>query len=146
MTKSWKNRERFKPQTALLAKQSILVIEDNDDARGLFKLILEQGGFEVFTAPNGMEALRLLSQLSHPDLILLDMHLGDMTGAELLILLEEKEPDIVKMVPVVFMTGMGVTPISKAVGFIRKPVGVDKLIEAAHHFIETGTGSPENHH
>lgn len=131
----------FKLERMVSLKQSILVIEDNADLLYLYEFILEQGGFDVFTAQSGSEAIATLSQIDQPDLILLDMQLGDMLGTELLTLLEEKRPEIIEKVPVVFLTGSDMIPISKAVGIIRKPVDSDKLLEITHRFIKIGTGS-----
>lgn len=131
----------FKLERMVSLKQSILLIEDNADVLYLYEFILKQGGFDVFTAQSGSEAIATLSQIDQPDLILLDMQLGDMLGTELLTLLEEKRPEIIEKVPVVFLTGSDMIPISKAVGIIRKPVDSDKLLEITHRFIKIGTGS-----
>ena len=66
------------------------------------------------------------------------MQMQDMTGTEFLIRLEEMRPEILKEVPVVFLTGMDEIPKSKAVGFIRKPVDMDEFLKAVHSFIEMG--------
>jgi FixJ family two-component response regulator len=51
-------------------------------------------------------------------------------------LLEKERPEIIENVPVVFVTGMGEVPESKAVGFIRKPTDMDKFLKAVHSFIK----------
>ena len=56
--------------------------------------------------------------------------------------LEEKRPEIIENVPVVFVTGMDKVPASKAVGFIKKPFNNDKFLEAIQGFIERGICRP----
>lgn len=119
-------------------KPSILVIDDSLDTLDLQRILLCGEGFEVFTAQSGTAALELLTKIDQPNLILLDMQMEDMTGTEFLIMLEAKLSEIIKNVPVVFMTGMEAVPESKAIGFIRKPADMDKFIIAVRQFIEMG--------
>ena len=122
-------------------KKTILVVEDNAELLDLNRIILELDNYEVFTARSGSEALSALSQIETPDLILLDMQMEDMSGSEFLLKLEETRPEIVENVPVIFVTGMDVVPASKATGFIRKPIDIDKFLEAVRRFIKMGVGT-----
>ncbi len=64
-----------------MAKESILVVEDEDDIRELLRYNLEKEGYQVFPAATGEEALQALrSRL--PDLILLDLMLPGIDGLE----------------------------------------------------------------
>ena len=118
-----------------LSEKTVLVIDDNSDCVETYKLILEFEGFKVLTALGGEEALTILSQVSDPDLILLDLRMEGMSGLEFLTALEERSPETVKNVPVVFLSGMNEIPPSKAVGFIQKPITLDKFISSVTHFI-----------
>ena len=124
----------------------VLIVDDNADLLNLNRTILEMDGFKVFTALGGEEALALLAEISQPDLILLDVRMEDMSGPDFLAVLEERRPEIIENVPVVFLTGMDEVPPSKAVGFIRKPIELDKFVVAVHQFIEKGTGRPTCKH
>lgn len=127
--------------------KSVFVIDDNADLLFLATTILKIDGYEISTAQSGKEALEILTEITKPDLILLDMQMEDMTGSDLLMLLEEKLPDLIKVVPVVFLTGMDQVPKSKAVGFIRKPINdVDKFLKDISRFIEVGTGHSRYEH
>ena len=58
----------------LMAKETILVVEDEEDIRALLKYNLEKEGYQVSGAATGEEALQAVR--SHrPDLILLDLML-----------------------------------------------------------------------
>ncbi len=127
------------------SKQSILVVDDSIDTLTLQRIVLELEGYEVFTAESGAEALEILSEIDRPNLILLDMQMGDMNGIEFITMLEEKRPEIIKNVPIVFLTGMDVVPKSKAIGFIRKPADKDKFLGEVHRYIEMGYHEPYKH-
>lgn len=123
-------------------RKSVLVIDDCADLLTLMRTILEIDDYEISTAQSGKEAFKLLSQIEKPDLIFLDMNMEGMSGPEFLSMLEERMPDLIKEVPVVFLTGMEQVPKSKAVGFIRKPFAdIDTFLKATRRFIELGTGS-----
>jgi CheY-like chemotaxis protein len=59
--------------------KTILVVEDYDDARRLYKQMLEDLGFSVIEARDGYEALEKFNQ-ELPNLILMDMALPGMDG------------------------------------------------------------------
>jgi len=126
-------------------KHSILVIDDCTDALALQRLVLEMEGFEVFTGQSGTEALEILTQINPPDLILLDMHMEDMNGSEFLVLLEEKIPQIIENVPIVFLTASNEIPSGKAAGFIRKATDLKIFLKAVHGFIGQGPQTPSKH-
>ena len=62
---------------------TILLADDNGPNRELTSVILERAGFEVVEAKDGADTLRQL-QSSAPDALLLDLHLPDMDGFEVL--------------------------------------------------------------
>ncbi len=127
---------------ALTNRKTVLIVDDSTDQLELNKHILELADYEVFTAMSGTEALVVLDEIARPDLILLDMRMEDMSGPEFLLALEEKRPEIIENVPVVFLTALDQVPISKAVGFIKKPFDLDRFLESVHGFIELGIGRP----
>lgn len=57
----------------------ILVVEDDPHARRLMQTVLEQHGYSVFTAKDGLDALELLDQ-KHVDLVVLDVMMPRMDG------------------------------------------------------------------
>ena len=64
-------------------KKKILVVDDEEGLRLLYKEVLEAEGYEVLTAQNGREALQQLDQ-EKPDLIILDIVMPVMDGLETL--------------------------------------------------------------
>lgn len=79
----------------------ILVVDDDDNLRELLPIILSQEGRVVDTAPNGIEAMALLSQNQY-DLILSDLRMPGLDGPSLYEFLRTITPTIPR---VIFMTG-----------------------------------------
>jgi PAS domain S-box-containing protein len=61
--------------------RSVLLVEDNDDARQMLQAALALGGHEVRAAPDGESALALAAE-SSPDVALIDLGLPDISGYE----------------------------------------------------------------
>jgi len=64
-----------------MAGKTVLVVDDDVKTVELVKLYLERDGYQVLTAYDGIEALRLARE-SRPDLIVLDLMLPDIDGLE----------------------------------------------------------------
>jgi CheY-like chemotaxis protein len=60
---------------------TVLVVEDDDDSRYVMRLELEQLGYLVSEADNGMKAVDIALR-EHPDIILMDLTLPEMDGLE----------------------------------------------------------------
>ncbi len=60
---------------------TILIVDDNEAHRYALARSLGAAGFAITPARNGNEALALAAQ-EHPDLVLLDIHLPDVSGFE----------------------------------------------------------------
>ena len=119
--------------------RSILIVDDEENIRKYLAMDLEQDGYEVHTAEYGREGLELLLQV-HIDVVLLDLHLEDINGID--ILREIKQMDI--QVVVIIITAFG--DIRSAVeamklsafDYITKPFDADDIkivIEKAFKFI-----------
>ncbi len=86
-----------------MPKTCILVIEDDDDARTMYSIMLRSWGHEVLEATTGEEALRIAQQRK-PDLILLDIMMPDMDGYEVCVQLRA-DPHF-QTVPIIFFTAL----------------------------------------
>jgi two-component system CheB/CheR fusion protein len=62
--------------------KSVVLVEDQADARRMMQLLLESEGVQVFTAANGAEGLELIERV-RPDLALVDLGLPVLSGFEL---------------------------------------------------------------
>ena len=85
------------------ADVSVLLVDDDFVALAHYRTLLDSLGIEeVVSAENGAQAKAALSEHS-PSLILLDIHLPDASGIELLSFFQEQDPAI----PVVMVTADG---------------------------------------
>ncbi len=74
----------------------VLIVEDNDLNMKLFHDLLEAHGYDTLQTKDGIEALRLARQF-HPDLILMDIQLPEVSGLEVTKWI--KEDDELKAIP-----------------------------------------------
>jgi PAS domain S-box-containing protein len=105
---------------------TVLVVEDEEGVREVVGRMLERLGFQVITATDGVDALRVLGE--HADgvaAVLLDLSMPRMGGPETVQLLRERSPGL----PVVLMSGYTEQDMASkilngaggAVGFLQKP-------------------------
>ena len=79
--------------------KTILVVEDDEDMRFYFQIILEGEGFDLVMAENGAEALQIIDSGRKVDLILLDMVMPVMSGEEFFRILRQERG---ARVPIIF--------------------------------------------
>ncbi len=79
----------------------ILIVDDNELNLELAADVLEMEGFEVQTAQSGAEGVQLAKQW-HPDLILMDLRMPEMSGLDALQVLREQEST--RGIPVAVLT------------------------------------------
>ena len=72
-------------------KPTILIVEDDDQIRRLLCTILQQSGYNVRPAPDGVAALDDL-QAEIPDILLSDLNMPRMSGFELLPVVRQQFP------------------------------------------------------
>ena len=70
----------------------VLVVDDQDTSRFIVREILSAGDYQIFEAPGGTEGLQQARRV-RPDVILLDLHLGDMDGVGLRETLRQEQAD-----------------------------------------------------
>jgi CheY-like chemotaxis protein len=81
-----------------------LVVDDSMLIRYTVCRSLEERGFAVESATNGVEALQILERM-HPDVIVTDMHMPKMSGSELITALK-KNPKTAS-IPIIIVAGRG---------------------------------------
>jgi hypothetical protein len=92
--------------------QRILVVDDTEANRYATSRILRAAGFDVTEAGSGREALAAADQ--HPDLIVLDINLPDMTGYEVVDRLRRDRPKLT--IPVLHLSASYTTNADRARG------------------------------
>ena len=110
----------------------ILVAEDDEMSRDMLARRLRRKGFEVVTAVDGREAVKLAIETT-PDLILMDLSMPSVDGWEA-VKWVRKNPRIAE-VPVIALTAYEIEGIASAVrtagfdDFERKPIDLPRLLE-----------------
>jgi DNA-binding response OmpR family regulator len=87
-----------------MAKESILIVEDDKFFRDLVSKKLEKNGFEMFLAADSKEALAVLEE-KKPSLIISDLILPGLDGFELLAMVKKDEKT--KGIPVIVLSNLG---------------------------------------
>jgi threonine synthase len=86
---------------------SVLIVDDNPDARRLIRRILQsQGNYTLFEAENGREAISI-AQSEIPDLIILDLMMPEMDGFGVLDLLKTRQET--SSIPIIVVTAKSLT-------------------------------------
>jgi len=80
----------------------ILVVEDDESVQGFLSVLLEGEGYDVVLAQDGLEGL-VLVELRHPNLVILDVMMPNVSGER--VLRELREDDRLRHLPVIVVSG-----------------------------------------
>src|SRR4030095_1131196 len=106
----------------------LLLIDDEADVQYSFRRIFDTPEIELTTAASGEEGLKLIPKVG-PDLVIMDVRMGGMTGLETLRRLRQSNAKL----PVIMMTAYGTTQTAieamklGAYDYLLKPFDVPKL-------------------
>jgi DNA-binding NtrC family response regulator len=109
---------------------NVLVIDDDDGTRNLFSTVLSDAGYLVEVAENGKQAIKMCKKAPF-DVALIDIELPDIKGTELLNMLKQIRPKMVKII----ITGHpsienAVKSVNeKADGYLLKPVKIPEMLD-----------------
>jgi CheY-like chemotaxis protein len=112
------------------AQKRILVADDKPTGRELVRTVLENRGYEIFEASDGIEALDSAHR-NHPDLIILDLHMPGLDGFG--VIKELRLDAHFATTPVVALTASAMQGdrqralIAGFTGYITKPVSLKAL-------------------
>lgn len=118
-------------------KISILIVEDALPLAKLYETVLKSDRVNVLSTGLGREAMQMIKELS-PDIVLLDLHLPDMPGMDILRSINEQELDI----SVIVMTANGSVNFAVeamrlgAYDFLEKPIDPNRLRTTIGNTIE----------
>lgn len=129
--------------------QKVLLVDDEQDIVDLLKYNLEREGYQVLTALNGKDALKL-AKSTRPDLIVLDIMMPGMDGVEVCTQLRQL-PEF-KHTVITFLTARG-EDYSQIAGFeagaddyITKPVRPKVFVSKVKALLKrSGTDRPDGH-
>jgi two-component system, cell cycle response regulator DivK len=120
--------------------KTVLIVEDNELNMKLFNDLLEAHGYSTLKTASGIEAMEL-ARAHHPDLILMDIQLPEVSGLEVTKWL--KEDDDLKSIPVVAVTAFAMKGDEERIreggceAYLSKPISVAKFLETVRTYAGT---------
>jgi DNA-binding NtrC family response regulator len=120
-----------------MPESSILIVDDEERQREIYRDILEGEGFGAETAASAEAALRLLQQKRF-DLVITDLNLPGMTGVQLLAAIVQADPTVA----VVLITGYpsiqsAIEATKKGVyAYLEKPVEREQLLKVVEEIFD----------
>ena len=117
---------------------NILLVEDHEDNRNIYRTILEHFGFAVTLAADGQEGVRL-AQEGKPDLILLDIDIPVLDGLEVARTL--KGSSATSRIPIVALTAYSQPEYRVRAqqagfdGYLAKPVSPRRVLAEVRRFL-----------
>jgi DNA-binding NtrC family response regulator len=123
----------------LTGRETVLLVEDDEDVRGFAKLALGNQGYELLCAADGPAALELVDKYEgHIDLLVSDLIMPDMSGRELAEALKRSRGNI----KVLFMSGYTDDKIlidsveQRQSNFLQKPFSTKELNGAVRRVLD----------
>ncbi|WP_036487565.1 response regulator [Myxosarcina sp. GI1] len=116
----------------------ILIVDDYDDILYLIELVLKSDGYEVISAANGREALKL-AQRVRPQLMLMDIMMPDVNGLEISQQIRQnKELSSTQILLVSANHEISAEQAKEngADGILHKPFNIDYLLSQVHKLLD----------
>jgi len=121
------------------SRKTVLIVEDDDDLRRMFRTALMIAGFSVEEAADGAAALHRVHH-EPPDLIVLDLSLPTVSG--LIVHQEIAAHAHTRQIPVVIVTGSTMDLDHLGVPCVlRKPIDPERLVSAVRECLRQQSGT-----
>jgi CheY-like chemotaxis protein len=131
--------EKERKNEILKGNEVILVVEDSQEVRSFTCETLQSLGYQVYEAPDGIEALEVINAIDQRiDLLISDVIMPRMSGKELASKVTEKLPDT----KVLFTSGYSDSQIAhdgvlkSGLNFLQKPYSIKKLATKVRQVLE----------
>lgn len=128
------------------ANKTVLLVEDNEDNRTVYRTILEHFGYTVIEAQNGEDGVRRARE-DRPNLILMDISIPVIDGWEATRILKSEEGT--RDIPIIALTAHALaTDRSKATevgcdGYLAKPCEPRRVVAEVERFIGAASAPGE---
>jgi two-component system, cell cycle response regulator DivK len=122
----------------LRVAKTVLIVEDNELNLKLFHDLLESHGYDTMGTRSGIEALAL-TRAHRPDLVLMDIHLPDISGLEVTKWIKG-DPELCR-IPVVAVTAFAMSGDEERMrqggceAYLSKPISIAKFMETVRRFL-----------
>ncbi len=118
--------------------QKILILDDDNDLLTVLTMLLEDSGYEILGLERGEEIFENIQNF-HPDLVLMDIQLPQVSGLEVTRWIKD-DPEL-RSIPVVAVTAFAMKGDEERIreggceAYLSKPISVGKFIETVRRFI-----------
>ncbi|MBI1364761.1 MAG: response regulator [Alphaproteobacteria bacterium] len=119
--------------------KTVLIVEDNELNMKLFHDLLEAHGYDTLQARTGPEALEL-AEAHHPDLILMDIQLPEISGLQ--VTQQIKKNETLSNIPVIAVTAFAMKGDEERIraggceDYIAKPISVAEFLEKVKRYLD----------
>jgi carbon storage regulator CsrA len=128
------------PTENWLLNKTALIVEDNDNERELLAGVLEMAGCHVIAVADGQAALEFLELHEKPDVVLMDMNMPRLDGAQTVSKIRSELNT--EQLPIFGVSGLNQAEANLPVGdrgvtgWFSKPVNPNQLVKYLRHEIE----------
>ena len=118
--------------------KTVMIVEDNELNMKLFRDLIEAHGYRTVQTRSGLAALDLARE-HHPDLILMDIQLPEISGLQ--VTQDLKRDSELHKIPVIAVTAFAMKGDEERIrqggceAYISKPISVTKFIETIKSFL-----------
>ena len=129
---------------ASVARNRVLIIDDDDAVRDVFRRLLESAGFDVAEAAGGAAGLQRLRDDPFIGLVLLDLNMPDVDGPSVR-RAQRADPQL-NAIPTVVVTGSAdriVDEKLQAADYLHKPVSRERLLAAVRPYCSPAQGGQD---
>jgi len=119
-------------------KKRILIVEDNDLNLKLFRDLLTAHGYETIETKEGLEAITL-TRSEHPDLILMDIQLPEISGLD--VTRKLKSEHAISSIPIIAVTAFAMKDDEEKIlaagceAYISKPISIVPFLNTVRKFL-----------
>ena len=119
-------------------RQKVLIVEDNALNMKLFNDLLVAHGYDTLQSTGGVEALAM-ARRHHPDLILMDIQLPEVSGLQVTKWIKEDES--ICMIPIIAVTAFAMKGDKEKMrnggceDYIAQPISVTNFIQTVERFL-----------
>lgn len=129
----------LKDSNYLWEGKTVLIVEDNETSNIYFEAALRKTNAKLIWAKNGLDAVELVKNSKHIDLILMDINMPKMDGIEATRIIKETNPEIIIVVQTAFILS-GEERMCQEAGcdeFITKPIRLKYLLDTINRYLAT---------
>ena len=118
--------------------KTVLIVEDNELNMKLFNDLLEAHSFKTLQTRSGVEAVEL-ARKHHPDLILMDIQLPEVSGLQVIHWI--KDDEALRSIPIIAITAFAMKGDEEKIrksgceAYLSKPISVVKFLETVRNFV-----------